>query len=321
MWCTHHCKNHAAIDRHDTSIAEAKQMTDDELISAGIIADKKLNHRNHLDNFFSISVPLVGSIAALISLVWIAPSIEVILLLAITFVGTVIGVNLGLHRYFTHHSYKTSLPLHLLLAFFATVAMQGSITRWVADHRRHHRFTDKPGDVHSPYFDSRGGAFTSHWRGMLHAHIGWMFTGFLSDEKRYARDCVTDPVSRWFSQYYWPTNALFMLVCGVACYLLTQSFAQGLLGVLYVGCVRATAIHHFTWAVNSIGHAYGPRVAGAKDMSTNNFLLTVLTFGDGLHSAHHQQPVRGVNPPCYFDTGGMLLVVLEKVGLIWQLRR
>lgn len=316
-----HCKNHAVIDRHDKPTAKAKQMKDDELVSAGVITNKKLNHRNHLDNFFSVGVPLAGSIAALISTAWILPSVEVILLLAITSLGTVMGVNLGLHRYFTHHSYKTSPPFHLLLAFFATVAMQGSITRWVADHRRHHRFTDKPGDVHSPYFDSRGDALRSHWRGMFHAHIGWMFTGFLSDEKRYARDCITDPVSHWFSRYYWLTNAVFMLLCGVACCLLTQSFAQGLLGVLYVGCVRVTLIHHFTWAVNSIGHAYGPRVVGATDMSTNNFLLTVLTFGDGLHSAHHQQPVRGVNPPSYLDAGGMLLIGLEKIGLIWQLRR
>jgi stearoyl-CoA desaturase (Delta-9 desaturase) len=316
-----HSRNHAATDWHDTSNAEAKQMTDDELVSAGVITDKKLNHRNHLDNFFSIGVPLAGSLLALISLAWIAPSTEVILLLATASVGTVIGVNLGLHRYFTHHSYKTSPPLHLLLAFFATVAMQGSITRWVADHRRHHRFTDQPGDVHSPYFDSRGAAFASHWRGMLYAHIGWMFTGFLSDENRYARDCVTDPVSRWFSEHYWLMNAVFMLFCGAVPYLLTQSFAQGLLGVLYIGCVRATVIHHFTWAVNSIGHTYGPRVARAPDMSTNNFLLTILTFGDGLHSSHHQQPVRGVNPPCYLDAGGMLLVALEKIGLIWQLRR
>jgi stearoyl-CoA desaturase (Delta-9 desaturase) len=317
----HRCKNHALNDRYDPPITEAKQMTDEELIAAGVMTDKKLNHQNHLDNFFSIGVPLVGSIAALISLTWIAPSIEVILLLAITSAGTVIGVNLGLHRYFTHHSYKTSPPVHLLLAFFATVAMQGSITRWVSDHRRHHRFTDKPGDVHSPYFNSRGTAFASHWRGMLHAHIGWMFTGFLSDENRYARDCVIDPVSHWFSEHYWSMNVVFILLCGVAPYLLTQSFTQGVLGVLYVGCVRATVIHHFTWAVNSIGHAYGPRVAGATDMSTNNFLLSVLTFGDGLHSSHHQQPVRGVNPPCYLDAGGMLLVALEKIGLIWQTRR
>lgn len=296
-------------------------MIDTDKTLLGIITDPTKNRANHIDNFFSIGIPLLGTLIALVLLPWFLPSETVLALFAFGLVITTLGTTVGLHRYFTHRSYKTSTLVHLILAFFGTIAMQGSVIRWVADHRRHHRFTDQPGDMHSPYFDSRGVAITSKLRGLWHSHTGWMFTSDMTDESRYAADLQKDQICIWFSKYYWFVNATFILSCGGLCYAITNDLMQGVLGLLYAGCFRVTLIHQFTWAVNSIGHTYGSRVQGSSDRSTNNFLLAILTLGDGLHSSHHVKPARGVNPPVYSDIGGMLLIALERAGLIWQLKR
>jgi stearoyl-CoA desaturase (Delta-9 desaturase) len=199
--------------------------------------------------------------------------------------------------------------------------MQGSIIRWVADHRRHHRFTDSPGDLHSPYFDTCGHVIADKTRGLWHAHIGWMFTGKLTNENRYAADLLGDSICVWFSNYYWLINGLVLLSCGMFSYALTEETSQAFPGVGYAGCMRVTLIHQFTWAVNSIGHTYGTRVAGSKDFSTNNIMLAVFTIGDGLHSSHHLNPARCINHPIHFDLAGIYLRVLNRLGIIWQLRR
>ena len=296
-------------------------MTDESRQRLGIVIDPTRNRRHHIDNLFSIGIPLIGTFLAIATVAWLPPSKEVLWIFAITFALATTGASLGLHRYFTHRSYKTSRPVHAMLALCATMTMQGTIIRWVADHRRHHRFTDQSGDLHSPYFDSSGKKIESPAKGLLHAHVMWMFTVNGTEEVRYAPDLLKDGICVWFTQHYWSVNALLMFLCGVSAYALTQDIIQAVLGVIYAGCVRVTLIQNFTWAVNSIGHMYGSRVENAKDLSTNNFILSLLTLGDGLHSSHHQSPTRGVNPPQYLDMGGMLLIILEKMGVIWQLRR
>lgn len=296
-------------------------MTDEIRQRHGIVTDPRRNRRHHVDNAFSIGIPLVGTLLAIASMAWLPPSAEVMLIFAITFALTTTGASLGLHRYFTHRSYKTSRAGHAILALCATMTMQGTIIRWVADHRRHHRFTDQSGDLHSPYFDSSGRKIESTAKGLLHAHVTWMFTVNGTEDARYAPELLKDGVCVWYTKHYWSVNALVMLLCGASVYILTHDAAQALLGVLYAGCIRVTLIQNFTWAVNSIGHTYGARVVDAKDQSTNNLLLSLLTLGDGLHSSHHQSPTRGVNPPQYLDMGGMLLIGLEKIGVIWQLKR
>jgi stearoyl-CoA desaturase (Delta-9 desaturase) len=149
----------------------------------------------------------------------------------------------------------------------------------------------------------------------------WMFTGYLTDESRYAPDMRGDRVCQFFSRHYWAVSGLFISLCGLFCWVATGDAVQGALGSLYAGCLRITLIHHFTWAVNSIGHMFGTRVPHSKNRSTNNIFLAIVTLGDGLHSAHHQRPTRGVNPPNLLDPGGLLLMALEKVGWVWGLRR
>ena len=146
----------------------------------GIETDPYRNHLNRLENGVSIGLPVVGCVLFLYSLASQMPSLSMVIIFALATLATSIGVSVGHHRYFTHASFKTSRFGRLLLGVLATIPMQGSILRWVADHRRHHRFADRPGDPHSPYYDARGMAIVKRKRGLLHAHVLWMFSGYLS---------------------------------------------------------------------------------------------------------------------------------------------
>lgn len=287
----------------------------------GIDADVARNRRNQWDNAFSIGIPLIGTILFCGSLHWSHPSGFALAFFTLLTIATSLGVGLGHHRYFVHRSFKTSRSLHWLLALFATVSMQGSIARWVADHRRHHRFADRAGDPHSPYFDSWGKPIAGVTHGLVHAHLLWMFTGLLSDESRYAPDIAKDPVASYFSSRYWLVNLLFCIAIFALCVVAEENVAQSLQAFLLVAFVRVIIIHQTTWSVNSFGHCFGWRVAGSVDRSTNNWLLALVALGEGLHSAHHANPTSGVNQPHYLDAGGALLRLLEKMGLVWQLRR
>ena len=168
----------------------------------GIETDPYRNHLNRLENGVSIGLPVVGCVLFLYSLASQTPSLSMVIIFALATLATSIGVSVGHHRYFTHASFKTSRFGRLLLGVLATISMQGSILRWVADHRRHHRFTDRPGDPHSPYVNADGHSMRCRASGLAHAHLLWMFNGYLSDEQRYARDINADAISAWLSAHY-----------------------------------------------------------------------------------------------------------------------
>ena len=124
-------------------------------------------------NLFSIIIPLLGAVFALFSIPFLAITNTIVMIFIVFFLLNAIGVGTGLHRFFCHHAFATSTPVHYILAILGTAACQGPIDRWVADHRRHHRFTDQLGDTHSPVF--RGTKKPQRWSGFFHAHIRWMF--------------------------------------------------------------------------------------------------------------------------------------------------
>lgn len=286
-----------------------------------IETDLYRNRINRLENSVSIGLPVVGSLLFLHSLAIQVPSISMVFIFALVTFATSIGVSIGHHRYFTHASFKTSRFGHALLGVLATVSMQGSILRWVADHRRHHRFGDRPGDPHSPYYDARGIAIVKRTRGLLHAHVLWMFSGYLSSEQRYARDVLGDRLLVSLSAHYWLVNLLFLTFLGALCVAFAGATFEAWQGFLLAGFVRVVCVHHSTWSVNSFGHMFGWRVQNATDRSTNSFILAILTLGDGFHSSHHTHPTSAINAPSAWDASGWLLRGLEKFGLVWQVRR
>jgi stearoyl-CoA desaturase (delta-9 desaturase) len=276
----------------------------------GVIHDARLSRHARLRVAWSIVTPWVGVLCIVAAWPLTAPTVWTAAVFAIFFIATALGIMLGLHRYFTHKSFKTSITVRALIATFASFAMQGPISVWVADHRRHHRFSDQPGDPHSPYWRGKQ-KITSRVAGFWHAHVLWLFDTGVTDIRRYAPDIADDPIAGWQSRHYWLIT-VFSLLLPAAVGAIAAGTAEALRCLLWAGCVRVAILHETTWAVNSFGHMLGDKEPGARDESRNNPWSFWLWFGEGLHSFHHTHPSIAVNEPSHLDPIGLLLLALER---------
>jgi stearoyl-CoA desaturase (delta-9 desaturase) len=203
------------------------------------------------------------------------------------------------------------------------MAIEGPVISWVADHRKHHAFSDRPGDPHSPHVD-HGSGLVGALRGLGHAHLGWLFVhDQRAKRSRYAPDLLADPVvrvvDRWFVAFALGGLAASFLL-GIA---IGGTLTTGLTGLLWGGAVRLLVLHHMTYAINSLCHFFGRRAFATKDESRNLFWLSFFTFGEAWHNNHHAFPtsyahgLRGWQ----FDPSAWLIRGMEKVGLAWDVVR
>jgi len=301
-----------------TSVTEASTNFDDRLARLGIITDANINKRNRRINVLSICGPLVGAVVAVASISKLGFTSETAEILGSFFFLNILGIGIGLHRYFTHRSFKTSKVGRCLLGLFGSWSLQGPIARWVADHRRHHRFADQPLDPHSPYWiiDKP----TAGIRGLWWSHFQWMLSGYATSETCYASDVLADPITAIMSRYYW-WFALSGLALPALAGWIVGGENEAIRSFLWAGCFRVFVLHHLTWSVNSIGHRFGSRVRNASDHSRNNWMLGLLLLGEGFHSYHHKYGAAAVNRPVWADLYGLLLLLLERLGAVWALRR
>jgi len=242
---------------------------------------------------------------------------------AITYLLTGVGITVGFHRLLTHRSFKTSAPLRGLLAALGSAAIEGPVIEWVATHRQHHRFSDVPGDPHSPHLDPRSG-----WRGALgglaHAHLGWLFRGEeIASEQHYAKDLLADPLVRFVDRTFvlWVLAGLALpFGLGVA---LTGTLAGGLTGLLWGGAVRILFLHHATFSINSMCHFFGRQRFPTGDESRNLLWLALPTLGEAWHNNHHAFPTSARHGLRWWqlDPSGWLIGGLERVGLVWDVVR
>jgi stearoyl-CoA desaturase (delta-9 desaturase) len=242
---------------------------------------------------------------------------------AITYALTGIGITVGFHRLFTHRSFKTSAPLRGLLAALGSAAIEGPVIEWVATHRQHHRFSDVAGDPHSPHLDPHSG-----WRGALgglaHAHLGWLFRGGeLASEQHYAKDLLADPLVRFVDRTFvlWVFAGLALpFGLGVA---LTGTIAGGLTGLLWGGAVRILFLHHATFSINSLCHFFGRQRFDTGDESRNLLWLALPTLGEAWHNNHHAFPTSARHGLRWWqlDPSGWLIGGLERTGLVWDVVR
>ena len=242
---------------------------------------------------------------------------------AVTYVLTGAGITVGFHRLLTHRSFKTSPALRGLLAALGSAAVEGPVIEWVANHRKHHRFSDQPGDPHSPHVDHAGG-----WRGALgglfHAHVGWILGGdALADEQRYAKDLLADPVVRFVDRTFvlWVIVGLaFPFGLGLA---LTGSIAGGLTALLWGGAVRMFCLHHATFSINSLCHFFGRRSFATSDESRNLLWLALPTLGEAWHNNHHAFPTSARHGLRWWqlDPSAWLIAGMERTGLVWDVVR
>jgi stearoyl-CoA desaturase (Delta-9 desaturase) len=230
------------------------------------------------------------------------------------YVVTGFGLSLGFHRLFTHHSFRARRWLRISLAVAGSMGFEGSLTSWVAHHRRHHLYTDRPGDPHSPA--GYGDDFLGQLRGLCHAHVGWLFSGTQSDPKRWSRDILADRdmvVVSALTPLWMVMSVALPFAIGWA---VTGTLGGALLALLWAGGVRIALLHHVTWSVNSLAHMFGRRPYETKDRSGNIGWLAVLSFGDSWHNSHHAFPAiaRHGCDPGQIDPAAGLLRVFERLG-------
>ena len=209
-------------------------------------------------------------------------------LLAVMYATSVVGIEIGFHRYFSHRAFSAPSWVRCALAIAGSMAVQGPVLFWVAVHRRHHRFSDQPGDPHSPNLHGGGPAGTL--RGLVHAHCGWLFRPDETDWRRYVPDLLRDRVVFRVHLRYGTWALLGLVLPAAAGGVLHGSWAGVAQGFLWGGLVRIFLVHHATWSVNSLCHWAGSRSFATPDRSTNNPWLALISMGGSWHHNHHAFP-------------------------------
>jgi stearoyl-CoA desaturase (delta-9 desaturase) len=249
-----------------------------------------------------------------------AVSLRDVIIAVVFYVVTGHGITVGFHRLFTHSSFVPARPVKIALAAVGSMAIEGSVVSWVANHRRHHMFSDRDGDPHSPW--RYGPGFVAQTKGLWWAHIGWLFAPDTAAAERFAPDLLSDRdlvvLNRLFPVF---AVASLALPFGLG-WLLSGTFAGAITALVWAGLVRVALLHHVTWSINSICHAFGTRRFRTNDRSRNFWPLAVLSFGESWHNFHHAFPgaarhgaLRG-----QVDSSARIIRLLEQLGLARRVR-
>jgi|SRR5579884_463133 len=270
----------------------------------------------------AVVVPPLG-LAAAIGLLWnVAFHWSDLAIMAAMYVVCAFGTTIGFHRYFTHKGFEARPAVKATLAILGCMTMQGPLTQWVTDHRKHHALSDQPGDPHSPhagYDDSAWGAV----KGFVHAHVGWMFTSLGMEQGReYGRDLYEDRMVRTIDRLYllW-VLATLGIPFGLG-YALGGNWQRGVEAMLWGGLVRIFLYQHATFSVNSICHMFGRQAYRSRDEARNNWLVALLVFGEGWHNNHHAFPASARHGLDRFqiDVSWWVIRALEKLRLVWNVK-
>lgn len=275
-------------------------------------------------NLIGVPLPLVGLVVA-IALLWnraIGP-LELALLVGF-YVVTCLGVTLGYHRMFTHRAFESSRAFRAIVAVMGSMAVEGSVITWVADHRKHHAFTDQAGDPHSPHLSGPG--FWGGVKGLWHAHIGWLFeTVGTAERERFAGDLVKDRVIRAVDKLFWLWALLGFVIPFTLGWIVGGGIGTALTALLWGGFVRVFVLHHVTWSINSVCHFFGRKRFDVADESRNVFWLAPLSMGEAWHHNHHAFPTSAFHGLKFWermaDPTGLLIALLEKLGVVWNVVR
>ncbi|MBM9460805.1 fatty acid desaturase [Nocardioides sp. zg-536] len=242
---------------------------------------------------------------------------------AITFVMygiTLHGITVGYHRLFTHKSFKPNRAVKIALAVSGSMAVQGPVIRWVADHRKHHKFSDKDGDPHSPW--RYGNNLRGLTKGLVWAHVGWLFDPEQTPIDKFAPDLAKDRDLVRISRNFWVFVLVSILLPPLLGFALTWSWQGALTAFFWGSVVRIGLIHHVTWSINSICHAVGERPFASRDFSGNVWWLAIPSGGESWHNLHHADPTSARHGVGRFqlDSSARIIWLMEKLGWVRDVR-
>ena len=267
-----------------------------------------------------VVVPMLALLAAVpLAWGWGLGWRDVVIAIAFYYISG-LGISAGYHRYFTHGSFKATRAFKITLAVAGSLAIEGPLLTWVADHRRHHKYSDKEGDPHSPW------RFGSDWKaltkGLAFAHIGWLFDRSRTSQEKFCPDWLADSdisrISRWFPGLV----AVSLLAPAAIGGLWSWSWAGAFTAFFWASLVRIAFLHHVTWSINSICHTFGKEEFEVRDKSRNVNWLAILSFGESWHNLHHADPTCARHGALkgQIDTAARVIWVAEKLGWAHDVR-
>jgi stearoyl-CoA desaturase (Delta-9 desaturase) len=267
-----------------------------------------------------VALPLLALIAAVpFAWGWGLGWHDIVLAL-IFYVVSGLGISAGFHRYFTHASFKAKRPLRLALAVAGSLAFEGPVLNWVADHRRHHKYSDREGDPHSPW------RFGNDWKalskGLAFAHVGWIFENNRTSQEKFCPDLVADQGIRRISNSFMVWAGVSLALPALAGGLWSMSLRGALTALFWAGLVRVALLQHVTWSINSICHTFGREEFATRDKARNVSWLAIASFGESWHNLHHADPTcarHGVLKG-QIDISARLIWIFEKLGWVHDVR-
>jgi len=267
-----------------------------------------------------VAVPLLALIAAVpLAWGWGLGWHDIVIAVVFYYISG-LGISMGFHRYFTHGSFKAKTGFRVALAIAGSLAIEGPVLTWVADHRRHHKYSDREGDPHSPW------RFGSDWKaltkGLAFAHIGWMFEGNHTSKEKFCPDLLADAKIRRVSENFGPLVVASLLAPALIGGLWSMSWQGAVTAFFWGSLVRVALLHHVTWSINSICHTFGREEFEVRDKSRNVNWLAILSFGESWHNLHHADPTCARHGALkgQIDTAARLIWFAEKFGWAYDVR-
>ena len=277
----------------------------------------EMTNNEKLVNLGAVVLPFAATLLAVVLLWNSLVSATDLAIMAAMYLLTALGITVGFHRLLTHRSFQAPKALEYTFAVLGSMAVQGPVNSWVADHRKHHAHTDKEGDPHSPHVGHGDGA-RGVFAGLWHAHTGWLLSDQgRADWKRYARDLDEDPGMRFLSRHFVSLVFASLAIPAALGFAVTGTVGGALTGLLWGGLVRIFLVHHVTWSVNSVCHFLGSRRFEVDDESRNVFWLALPSLGEAWHHNHHAFPrsARHGLRRWELDPSAWVIAGLERVGL------
>lgn len=278
-------------------------------------------HRLQRRHFLLFDIlPIAGTVAALAFLAVRPIGVTEIVLLCSMWLLTGLGITVGYHRLFTHRTFKAAQPVMVALAIAGSMAGQGAVVSWVALHRRHHEYSDREGDPHSPNLS--GGGLKGRLTGLAHSHFLWMRRHEYPNIVHYAPDLLKNRPLVRVARYYYHWVVLGLLIPTLIGGLVSMSWTGAVSGLLWGGLVRIFVLEHIVWAINSFLHMFGTKPYVSRENSRNGAIFALLTLGEAWHNNHHAFP----ESPSFgldwyrLDPGYWLIKLLAVCGLASDLK-